>query len=308
MPSPSRKPTYARKRPLMATSTTSSDARFYHYRRGRSPGYNAVVAADPDSHVLGHLSWGPNGTKVQTVWVQPDRRRQGLATALWQHARAIEPELAHHTDRSDAGDAWVRSLRDGAPERTHNTVEGDVERRGEFAQRAHEERLKAGRFTSLPGAGPERRGGRGTAPEPADDISVVAAEATALLCGTERMGDVSDVRSQPGSAQRPGDLHGYQRAIGRAIGSGDLATIALTEELMRVDRDALDGLDDAQFAELARLARTAADRLQAEGELAGFCRAFRLEVPDWAATDQGTSGATSGCERRAEGADLEPGL
>lgn len=134
------------------TMSDLSGAQFYHYRQGRSPGYNAVVAAVADSHVLGHLSWGPNDTRVQTVWVQRGYRRHGMATALWQHARTVEPELAHHTDRSDAGDAWVRSLHDAAPERTHNTVEENVERPGEFAQRAHEERLKAGRFTLLPGA------------------------------------------------------------------------------------------------------------------------------------------------------------
>jgi GNAT superfamily N-acetyltransferase len=132
----------------VAASDHLSGAQFYHFKRGKAPGYNAVVAADNSGHVMGHMSWGPNDTRVQQLWVQPEQRHQGIATALWQHSQAVEPGLQHHTDRTDAGEGWARSAGGDVPARTDNTSE-DVERRGAWAAGQHEERLQRGMFRRL---------------------------------------------------------------------------------------------------------------------------------------------------------------
>lgn len=119
---------------------------FYHYKRGKNPGYNAVVAADNSGKVRGHISWGPNDNRVQGVWVDPGARRQGIATGLWQHASSMGAE--HHTDRTDAGDAWAQSL--GAVPRTENSnTSEDIEFRGEWAAGQHQERLDRGMFRPI---------------------------------------------------------------------------------------------------------------------------------------------------------------
>ena len=55
---------------------------------------------------VGNIGWDYQN-KVTGVEVHLDYRRLGIASQLWGHARSINPDLQHHTDRSDAGDARV---------------------------------------------------------------------------------------------------------------------------------------------------------------------------------------------------------
>jgi ribosomal protein S18 acetylase RimI-like enzyme len=77
---------------------------------------------------------GPRGTIAQMSWhhktgeitgidVSPPHRRQGIATAMLGEARRIAGETRgvtapkHSTDRTDAGEAWARSLGERLPKR-----------------------------------------------------------------------------------------------------------------------------------------------------------------------------------------------
>lgn len=47
---------------------------------------------------------------VSNIYTHPDYRRSGFATALFQHAKQMFPNLVVSDHRSDAGQAWASSL------------------------------------------------------------------------------------------------------------------------------------------------------------------------------------------------------
>lgn len=57
---------------------------------------------------------------IQAMGVHPEHRRQGVATAMLQAAHKAGVTPVHSPDRSDAGDAWARSLGVDLPERKSN--------------------------------------------------------------------------------------------------------------------------------------------------------------------------------------------
>ena len=61
---------------------------------------------------LGHIqiALGPVQPTVSDVYVEPEHQRQGVATALWEHAKQQHPDLRHSMYLSRDGEAWVRSL------------------------------------------------------------------------------------------------------------------------------------------------------------------------------------------------------
>jgi len=66
-----------------------------------------AVEARHNGQYVGHLEWTPEGKKVQIIHTVPDHRRQGIATAMWDHARSVEPEVQHSNNRTDLGRQWV---------------------------------------------------------------------------------------------------------------------------------------------------------------------------------------------------------
>ena len=120
---------------------------YHHVLQGREKGgYHAVVAAH-EGQVIGHLTWGPARTKIMQLWVHPQYRRHGVADALYQRSKWIEPGLQHHTDRTGAGDAWARSVSGDVPEHLDDTTSDDAERKGAWAARQFQERLDSGHRT-----------------------------------------------------------------------------------------------------------------------------------------------------------------
>jgi hypothetical protein len=79
-----------------------------------------------------------------------------------------------------------------------------------------------------------------------------------------------------------GGLRGYRQWIAEAIGYGDPATLELVEDFMRGQSRTLDHLDGQQFDALARQSADDLVLMHAEGGLQDYCRALRLEVPQWA--------------------------
>lgn len=99
-----------------------ADGVSYHYypaEGGRWPVVKARVGETPDGDLVGvaDLTWfdadGPGAVKnaVQMVEVHPDYRRRGIASRLWAHARAINPDLIHSpTDQLPEGARWAAAV------------------------------------------------------------------------------------------------------------------------------------------------------------------------------------------------------
>ena len=84
-----------------------------------------VVAEDAGDYV-GELEWHSRGNRsISNLFVEGNYRRQGVATGMWQHAhevakttRGVQPPR-HSADRTDAGDAWAKSVSKRVPPRQH---------------------------------------------------------------------------------------------------------------------------------------------------------------------------------------------
>lgn len=71
----------------------------------------------------------------------------------------------------------------------------------------------------------------------------------------------------------------YKERIAAVIGTTDLPTLALVEELMRTDRTGLDGLSRSEFDALARQSYTDARLMAEAGQISMYCEALGLVVP-----------------------------
>lgn len=72
----------------------------------------------------------------------------------------------------------------------------------------------------------------------------------------------------------------YEKLISEATGQKDRATLALIEDFMRDGRTGLDGLPLPAFRRLAQQAWEDAQVLAATGELADYCDAVGLPIPE----------------------------
>ena len=77
--------------------------------------HTATGCPDGDKWCANHDHFTPN--TILGMGVHPDHRRQGVATAMLAAARGAGATVLHSTDRSDAGDAWARSVGGDVPER-----------------------------------------------------------------------------------------------------------------------------------------------------------------------------------------------
>lgn len=48
--------------------------------------------------------------EVAGVWAQP--QRQGIGTALWQHAKEMDPKIRHSSSQTKRGAAWAKKVGD----------------------------------------------------------------------------------------------------------------------------------------------------------------------------------------------------
>lgn len=83
--------------------------------------YRHSLEAKVGDQTVGHLDWSHKSGEVHWIGVEDTHRRQGIATALWQHAQGIAAETRgvkpprHSTDRTTLGDAWARSVSNRLP-------------------------------------------------------------------------------------------------------------------------------------------------------------------------------------------------
>jgi hypothetical protein len=64
-----------------------------------------------DHEIIGILTYDESH-QVGFVNVRPECRGHGVATMLWEAAKAADPELRHSDEMTRAGKAWVTSMGD----------------------------------------------------------------------------------------------------------------------------------------------------------------------------------------------------
>lgn len=84
-----------------------------------------VNATHPDHGTVGYLSLGYSiggQRKIRDIWVKPDFRRRGVATALYNYAvnNGLNPK--HSAERTNAGEAWARTVSKRLPRRFYGDL------------------------------------------------------------------------------------------------------------------------------------------------------------------------------------------
>lgn len=66
----------------------------------------------------GRLEWDASTGKILNVHVKPEYRRRGIATGMYNYAQGLDViKPAHSSWRTDAGDAWAKSVGGEIPPR-----------------------------------------------------------------------------------------------------------------------------------------------------------------------------------------------
>jgi hypothetical protein len=92
-----------------------SDLQFHHEVVNPDKGYHVITAENHNRSRVGRLSFTEGTGEISHVEAHP--QRQGIATAMWEHARSLGHELSHSALRTDAGDAWARKVGGYIPDR-----------------------------------------------------------------------------------------------------------------------------------------------------------------------------------------------
>jgi GNAT superfamily N-acetyltransferase len=87
---------------------------------------NHAILAEHNGRSVGKLEWDSGTGDIQGVEVDPEHRRKGIATAMWNRAQEVSKgNVGHSPARSDEGDAWARSVGGSGLERRACTECGD---------------------------------------------------------------------------------------------------------------------------------------------------------------------------------------
>lgn len=79
-----------------------------------------IEAIHPEHGTVGHMLLHPlvdGKRKIRNVYVQEDFRRKGVATGMWNYANQQGLKPVHSEDRTDAGDAWAKTVSNRLPKR-----------------------------------------------------------------------------------------------------------------------------------------------------------------------------------------------
>lgn len=95
----------------------------------------AYFKGDPmlQGQPVGNLQWYETQPgqrhEIQGINVHEDLRRHGVATAMYNRAKEIDPKIAHSANRTTigegAGDLWARSTGDPLPANKRKRQPGD---------------------------------------------------------------------------------------------------------------------------------------------------------------------------------------
>jgi GNAT superfamily N-acetyltransferase len=88
------------------------------FRYSRFNGDHFVSAKEPgEGQGVGYLHWSNQGGKINDIYVDPDWRRKGIATGMFDFARVMAessphiPRPRHSGARTEAGDAWSKTTK-----------------------------------------------------------------------------------------------------------------------------------------------------------------------------------------------------
>jgi len=71
-----------------------------------------VGAFHPTDGQIGHIQWKPNAGVIEMIQVNEKHRRKGVATAMYNYAKSLDPNIKMSRVRTPAGDAWRQSMPD----------------------------------------------------------------------------------------------------------------------------------------------------------------------------------------------------
>lgn len=91
----------------------------YQFEHYVDPDYKSqTLSAHHEGYLGGYIEWEPKYEhEIQMIKVYPGHTKQGLATELYRRAKEIDPKISHSPERSDAGEAWARTLGEDLPKR-----------------------------------------------------------------------------------------------------------------------------------------------------------------------------------------------
>ena len=93
----------------------------YEKPEGEGRYIHKLTARTERGNQLGTMLW--SNKHILNIGVSADQQRRGVATALWNEAHRLASELQripkprHSPDRTNAGDAWARSVGGRLPRR-----------------------------------------------------------------------------------------------------------------------------------------------------------------------------------------------
>lgn len=103
------------------------------FRHDHSDGLHRLQAFDPGgSDPVGTMTWHTDPVEdeeflkydtgeIDRLKVRPDRRRQGIATALWDEGQKYDPAPRHSPYRTQEGEAFARHVGGPLPEADEDT-------------------------------------------------------------------------------------------------------------------------------------------------------------------------------------------
>jgi GNAT superfamily N-acetyltransferase len=89
----------------------------FHYSKSAINDGHFVFAKEPhEGNTVGYMNWSTEGGKINDIHVDPDWRRKGIATGMFNFAQnlaASSPTILrpkHSRQRTESGDAWAKTV------------------------------------------------------------------------------------------------------------------------------------------------------------------------------------------------------
>jgi len=82
----------------------------------------AGSSLDPGTRPIASMSWHHKTGEIRGVYTAKEHQRQGIASSLYSEGQSLSgqrgvPAPKHSADRTDAGDAWAKSVGGRLPRR-----------------------------------------------------------------------------------------------------------------------------------------------------------------------------------------------
>ena len=95
----------------------------YSFTQGGS-GLPHVLQVNKEDEPVAHMQWNPDKGEIADIHVEEPYRRQGIATSMWNKSQQWSADKGltspvHNPKRTEAGDAWAKSVGGSVPEKEH---------------------------------------------------------------------------------------------------------------------------------------------------------------------------------------------